>query len=327
MNSNNFSLKDASKPVVSVCCITYNHQKYIRDCLDGILSQETDFDYEIVIHDDASTDNTLAIIKEYQQQYPKLIKVIAQKENVYSKNLNPISFALPHCEGDYIALCAGDDYWCDNEKLRTQKDFLEKNKDYSIVLSWSHLLKNQTLQQRALERDLDFELPDFVREMKIGSAASSIMARNTNAIQNAFKTVALDDNAGGDWLLCIVSLKHGKMRVLAKGTIVYRIHEESIYSMKSWLTQFKIHLKTANKIDELLEHRFNTQIRNFNARKLLLKYSSKTSELTRQELLNTYYEIEKSTIKRFITRAATRTFTKYFYCKYLSKLLHIKTSI
>lgn len=67
----------AAKPLVSVCCITYNHQKYIRDCLDGILSQETNFDYEIVIHDDASTDKTLAIIKEYQLKYPVRIKVIA----------------------------------------------------------------------------------------------------------------------------------------------------------------------------------------------------------------------------------------------------------
>lgn len=327
MNSNNFSLKDASKPVVSVCCITYNHQKYIRVCLDGILSQETDFDYEIVIHDDASTDNTLAIIKEYQQQYPDLIKVIAQKENVYSKNLNPISFALPHCKGNYIALCAGDDYWCDKEKLRTQKNFLEQNQDYSIVLSWSHLLKNQTLQERTLERDIDFELSDFVTEMKIGSAASSIMARNTDQVQKTFKTVALDDNAGGDWLLCVASLKNGKMRVFSRAMTVYRIHEDSIYSTKPWLTQFRIHLRTANKVSELLDHKFQVQIKNFNARKLLLKYASDTPPITKLEFLQAYSQIEKSRITRYLTQIAVCTFAKTFYCKYLSKLVHFRTSI
>lgn len=195
------------------------------------------------------------------------------------------------------------------------------------MLSWSHLLRNQTLQQRVLERDHDFGLSDFVTEMKIGSAASSIMARNTDDIQKTFKTVALDDNAGGDWLLCIASLKNGKMRVLSKAMTVYRIHEKSIYSMKPWLAKFKIHLRTANKINELLDNKFRVQIRNFNARKLLLKYASDNPEITRLEFLQAYAEIEQSRIKRCFTQIAIRTFAKKFYCKYFSKLFHLRTSI
>lgn len=122
--------------IVSVSCITYNHAKYIRQCLDGILMQKADFQYEILIHDDASTDGTDDIIREYAQKYPTIIKPIFEKENQYSKGV-PISatFNYPRAEGKYIALCEGDDYWTDPYKLQKQVVYMESHPGYAMCFT------------------------------------------------------------------------------------------------------------------------------------------------------------------------------------------------
>lgn len=119
------------KVLVSVCCTAYNHEKYIRDCLDGFINQKTNFKYEVIVHDDASTDNTANVIKEYADKYPEIIKPILQNDNQYSKGvLIYEDYLYPKCEGKYIAFCEGDDYWCDENKLQKQVDVLESNPDY-----------------------------------------------------------------------------------------------------------------------------------------------------------------------------------------------------
>lgn len=119
-------------PLVSICSITYNHAPYIRQCLDGFLMQNTNFKYEIIIHDDASTDGTAEIIKEYAEKYPDLITPIFQSENQYSKGLRGFyaKFVFPKAKGKYIAMCEGDDYWTDPLKLQKQVDFLETNPEF-----------------------------------------------------------------------------------------------------------------------------------------------------------------------------------------------------
>ena len=94
-------------PLVSVCCITYNHEPYIVQALNGFLMQKTSFPFEVLIHDDASTDRTADIIREYEKKFPKIIKPIYQKENQYSKGNRAIlaSFVYPRAKGKYIALC------------------------------------------------------------------------------------------------------------------------------------------------------------------------------------------------------------------------------
>lgn len=138
-------------PLVSICSITYNHAPYIRQCLDGFLMQKTKFRYEIIIHDDASTDGTTEIIKEYAEKHPDLITPISQKENQYSKGIGGMypRFCFPHAKGKYIALCEGDDYWTDPLKLQKQVDFLETNPDYVMC---SHRFK-QYMQKEGIYKD------------------------------------------------------------------------------------------------------------------------------------------------------------------------------
>ena len=123
-----------NNPLVSISCITYNHGSFIKDCLDGFLMQKTSFDFEILIDDDASTDDTVDIIKLYQERYPDLIKPIFQKENQYSKGQRGMNIAynFNRAKGTYIAMCEGDDYWTDSLKLQKQIDFLEHNPDYDV---------------------------------------------------------------------------------------------------------------------------------------------------------------------------------------------------
>lgn len=114
--------------IVSVLCTAYNHEKYIRHCLDGFVMQKTNFRYEVLINDDASTDNTAAIIREYEEKYPEIIKPIYQTENQFSKKVRITREVLfPRAGGKYIALCEGDDYWIDPLKLQKQVDALERH--------------------------------------------------------------------------------------------------------------------------------------------------------------------------------------------------------
>ncbi len=120
--------------IVSVVCLTYNHAPYIRQCLDGFVMQKTNFRYEVIIHDDASTDDTPSIIKEYVQIYPDLFIPILQKENQYSQHVKiGDTFIYPICKGKYIAYCEGDDYWTDPDKLQRQVDFLDAHSEYAAV--------------------------------------------------------------------------------------------------------------------------------------------------------------------------------------------------
>lgn len=113
--------------MVSINCIVFNHKDYIKDTLEGFLIQKTNFKFEILINDDASNDGTTAIIKEYEKNYPNLIKPIYQNENQYSKGINMFDINNKRAKGKYIAYCEGDDYWTDPFKLQKQVDYMEKN--------------------------------------------------------------------------------------------------------------------------------------------------------------------------------------------------------
>ena len=114
--------------MVSIYCLTYNHEDYIRDCLDGFIMQETDFPFEVIVHDDASTDHTADIVREYQTKYPDIIKPIFQKENQYRAKVPFIQkYIFPEVSGKYVGVCEGDDYFTDKTKLQRQVDLMESH--------------------------------------------------------------------------------------------------------------------------------------------------------------------------------------------------------
>lgn len=127
------------QPLVAINCIAYNQEKYIRETLEGFIMQKTDFPFVAVVHDDASTDHTADIIREYAEQFPNIIKPIFETENQYSKPGKPLGKimlnAINETGAEFVAYCEGDDYWIDNLKLQKQVDFLKSHPDYSLCCS------------------------------------------------------------------------------------------------------------------------------------------------------------------------------------------------
>ena len=118
---------------VTVLCVTYNHAQYIRDALEGFVMQETGFPFEVIVHDDASTDGTAGIVREYERKYPGIIRGFYQEENQYSKGVNVMkTFLYPLVRGEFVALCEGDDYWTDPLKLQKQVDALRAHPELDI---------------------------------------------------------------------------------------------------------------------------------------------------------------------------------------------------
>ena len=122
--------------LVAIHCLVYNHEPYLRDCLEGFVMQQTNFPFVAVIHDDASTDASAAIIREYELKYPNIIKPIYENENLYKKNKHLLrqimNDAIDATGAKYVAFCEGDDYWTDPLKLQKQVDFMEANPEYSM---------------------------------------------------------------------------------------------------------------------------------------------------------------------------------------------------
>jgi glycosyltransferase involved in cell wall biosynthesis len=114
---------------LSICVVTYNHEKYIAQALDSFLMQETDFAFQVIVGDDCSTDNTPNIIRQYALKYPDIIKPILREKNVGAIN-NSLD-VYDNAKTEYVAICDGDDYWTDSKKLQKQVDFLDKNKSFS----------------------------------------------------------------------------------------------------------------------------------------------------------------------------------------------------
>lgn len=143
----NWNYNDRMYPRVSIRCITYNHSRYICEAFDSFLSQKTNFPFEIVVHDDCSTDGTTEIVKDYAAHFPNIIKPMFEEKNLWSQKISFSKKINAVCRGKYIALCEGDDYWCDDRKLQKQFDFMESHPEYSICLANSYKLDDITREK------------------------------------------------------------------------------------------------------------------------------------------------------------------------------------
>lgn len=140
--------------LLSVCMVSYNQEAYIREALDSVLMQKTNFKYEVIISDDCSKDNTLDILTEYKNKYPNIVKVVTGEKNLGYPNNQRRS--LENAKGKYIALCDGDDYWTDAYKLQKQVDYLESHPECAICFHNVMHIYDGTTSGRSLLNPLDF---------------------------------------------------------------------------------------------------------------------------------------------------------------------------
>lgn len=212
------------QPLVSICCITYNHAPYISETLESFLSQRTMFPYEIIICDDASIDETAQIITEYVQKYPGKITFIQNRVNKFSKGTHPIATdVLPIAQGKYIALCEGDDYWISTDKLQMQVDFLENNSDYSG--SAHHCLKlfpNGTTSLFKSSTKAIYTVSDLLGKRPFHTA--SFLFRASALQENPLPPVFVSYDKA---LFLLIALK-GKIKYMDSLEAIYRIHSQSI---------------------------------------------------------------------------------------------------
>lgn len=217
-------------PLVSICCITYNHEPYIVQTLDGFLMQKTSFPFEVLVHDDASTDRTADIIREYEKKFPNLIKPIYQKENQYSKGFTSVSetWNFPRAQGKYIALCEGDDYWIDENKLQMQVDFLENNPEYGMCYTKAKqfIQKKRKFSRRRFGTDVR----DFEDLLFNGNRVPTLTTVFRKDLLNSYLKGIYPQDKGwlmGDYPMWLYFAHESKVKFFDKVTSVYRVLENS----------------------------------------------------------------------------------------------------
>ena len=212
---------------VSVLCAAYNHEEYLRQTLDSFLNQKTDFPFEVLVNDDASTDSTGDIIREYAAKYPEIIRPFFQKENLYSRRINLYDVVFfPACRGEYIAVCEGDDYWNDPEKLQLQVNWLDAHPEYSACVhnSIGRFTDQPDKVLFAQDGDRDIPFEQVVQGMSHAYHTSSILARREFILNPPdYRDVAYHQGYFTDYAVGVRLGLAGKVRFLDRCMSVYRI--------------------------------------------------------------------------------------------------------
>jgi len=225
-------------PLVSIRCLVYNHEPFLRQCLDGFVMQQTTFPFEAIIHDDASTDGSASIIREYAEKYPDIIKPIFEAENQWGKGtISKIVNAAIHPNSKYIAVCEGDDYWTDPHKLQIQVDFLESHPDYALCshdyLSYyqdSGEFNDLSFYERAfnkknMSKSYEYTLKNYFNGW--WTKPLTCVYRKYNYIE---ELLSKGYTSFRDDIFYYNILTHGKGMLLMRVMGVYRIHDGGTWS-------------------------------------------------------------------------------------------------
>ena len=216
--------------IVSVRCIVFNHEPYLRQCLDGIVMQQTDFRFEAFVHDDASTDGSADIIREYAERYPDIIKPYIEEENLYSKkdgSFRRVTYSPENLRGKYIAQCEGDDYWTDPLKLQKQVDYLEAHPDCMLCFTNAtmHWEDGSGKPDRLFAPNLeerDYAGPEMTADW-ITPTASFVFRRDILDTDFYHQVIAHPKvSIVGDIPLVLTCARFGQVHALQDVTCVYR---------------------------------------------------------------------------------------------------------
>lgn len=225
--------RNGNEVLVSIRCLVYNHERFLRRCLDSFVMQKTNFAFEAIVHDDASTDSSAAIIREYAEKYPHIIKPIYEEENLYSKKDGSLRRVMnAHTRGKYVAMCEGDDFWTDEHKLQRQVDFLESHPDYSIcyhkvaVVNEDESCVMKEYPDWLENRPYTFGLSDFEERNIIQTNSVMYRWRFHNESQDQYVWPGI---MPGDWMLHMLHAQVGKVYYMPEIMSAYRRNADSIW--------------------------------------------------------------------------------------------------
>lgn len=268
--------------------ITYNHEKYIAQAIESVLMQKTDFDYELIIGEDCSTDNTRSICLHYKNKYPDKIRLLLPETNLGM--MQNATNTLKACKGEYIAMLEGDDYWIDPYKLQKQIDFLERNPDFAICFTNAQI-KRENNANAVDEVELTcIPLPEEISTIK-DLLFRNYITTSTAVLRNKLTKELLVEFANyqlGDWVLFVLIAQYGKIKYINEITSIYRLHQGGIYSPRAETFKLSLLLST--------QKRFLTYFRNNK------EYSSsinKGLDKCYEYLLKEYAFGEKNKLKAF----------------------------
>lgn len=236
---------------ISVCIITYNQEKYIAQAIEGALFQQTNFDYELVVGEDCSTDCTKEIILSYQSRHPEKIRLLTTEQNLGM--MENFTRAIEACQGQYIALCEGDDYWTDPCKLQKQVDFLDSNPEYSMCFHKSVTANEINPDEGgfvypAFTEDSDLTLEDILTSNPAFTASVVFKKKYLEPLPNWFQ-----NSPFGDWAVYLLVSRFGKIRYLNECMSVYRIHTGGVHSSQTYSDSGEIkNLKKHIKFNKLI---------------------------------------------------------------------------
>lgn len=209
--------------MLAISCLAYNHEPYIRQCLEGFVMQKTDFKFVAIVHDDASTDGTAAIVREYAEKYPDIIKPIYETENQYSKHDGTLGKIMEQATGatgcKYIALCEGDDFWINPHKLQSQVDFLEQNPEYSMCFHGVHELLSDGRVVTDIYKHLkqkDYTAKELFERWTVPTCSVVVKADTLRLKPKDPRFIV------GDVVLFVTCATHGKTYCFADKMGVYR---------------------------------------------------------------------------------------------------------
>ena len=235
--------EDTRLLMVTIQCFTYNQEPYIRQCLDGFVMQKTNFRFEAIVHDDASTDGTADIVREYAEKYPDIIKPIFETENQYSKHDGSLGRIMDeHTHGKYVAFCEGDDYWTDPLKLQKQYDGMENHPECSIsVCKVNTINKDGKLLSKTIPHHRssfseivtidEFMYNQFYLGLWTFHTSSFFVRREMLLLFREYKTHVFRNFPYGDMPLLLTAMLNGNAFYIPETTGVYRVFSGGYYSI------------------------------------------------------------------------------------------------
>lgn len=282
---------------ISVVVTAYNHEKYIRQCLESVLNQKGDFQLEVIVGDDYSTDHTLTIIEEFQKRTPEIFNILPVEKNLgITKNLKR---CLAACSGEYIAICEGDDYWTDENKLQKQKDFLELRKDCSMCFSAILLYYEEKKlfiphhAQSLLQKDA-ITIEDLIENNYIGNFSCCLYRAD---VVKKLPQRIYDLNMV-DWMFNMACSEFGNIGFLREKMSVYRLHSGGAWTGKDIFKQLEEICTYIDISNEFFDFKYNPL---FSQRKQVIK-----DEVVRIRALENAKKIDSKGFARAVGRIGLR---------------------